>query len=216
MKQNNLKEITKLLEIIFAQAKNGIAFAKHPYDLVRYQEIIKALSQISQIHKEANKSNPLDYLEQIDFNVGNQEYVTPKVAVATATFNTKGEILLVQIKDDLWSLPGGYADIGLDPASNAEKEVREETNLEVKVKSLIGVYDSNISEFPSTGRQIYTLAFFAELLGGEIKADLVEVKAALFFAPEHLPQVPRSTKLQIERAVRIFRGENLSSYIDQL
>ena len=104
----------------------------------------------------------------------NKEYVTPKVAVATVVFNPEGEVLLVKRKEGFWALPGGYADVSLDPIENAEKEVKEETGLEVRVERLIGIYDSNISKFPTIGRQVYALVFYATLGGGDITPDPVE------------------------------------------
>jgi len=153
-------------------------------------------------------------LEKIPTEPGSQEYITPKVAVATVTFNQNNEILLIKRTEGFWALPGGYADISFDPIQNAEKEAREETGLEVKVRTLIGIYDSNINKFPSIGRQVYALLFYAELLGGELRPDVVETRGAGFFSMSNLPVVHPVTILQIKYGLRIHNGELLPPIIE--
>jgi ADP-ribose pyrophosphatase YjhB (NUDIX family) len=44
-----------------------------------------------------------------------------------------GEILFIKEKeDDLWSLPGGWADIGESPAEVTAREVREESGYRMR------------------------------------------------------------------------------------
>jgi ADP-ribose pyrophosphatase YjhB (NUDIX family) len=210
------KEMTILLESIFAQARTGLAFSTNAYDTSRYKEILSILEKIVSLLSEEGKSLavPLTYLSSTHIEIADQEYITPKLAVAVATFNNTGEVLMVRRNEEFWTLPGGYADVGLDPIENAKKEVREETGLEVEIVSLIGVYDSNISEFPIIGRQAYTLMFYAKLLSGIIKADPVETRGASFFDPKYLPKTPPATYRQVERALRFHLGEQLQPFID--
>ena len=216
MSNNKSKELNILLESISAKARTGLAYSSDPYDLRRYQEILATLKQIADLLFD--DSYFLDdlktHFKDWQNSVGDKEYVTPKVAVAIAVFNDSGEVLLVKRNEGLWALPGGYADVGLDPIQNAEKEVREETGLIVKVEALIGIFDSNISEFPLVGRQTYTLAFYAKLLGGTLNADPVETKGASFFNSGSLPQMPPVIQKQIRRAFRVFNGEVLTVSID--
>ena len=49
------------------------------------------------------------------------------------------KILMVRERiDGYWSVPGGWADVGLTPFEVAEKEVWEETGLKVKGKPFVG------------------------------------------------------------------------------
>jgi ADP-ribose pyrophosphatase YjhB (NUDIX family) len=210
------KQLSILLEIISAKAHTGLAFSTDAYDVIRYKEILVALGKMSTLLSDDDQStvNIISYLKNTDVTIGDKEYVTPKVAVATVIFNHDNEVLLVKRSKNLWSLPGGYADIGLCPSENAEKEVKEETGIEVKVSSLLGVYDSNINNFPNIGRQTYTLVFYAILLGGNINADPLETRGASFFKLSSLPPIPSVTYSQIERAVRISQGEPLQAFID--
>lgn len=49
-------------------------------------------------------------------------------------------ILLVrELTDGCWAVPGGYADIGLSAAQNIIKEIREEAGLTVTARALYSV-----------------------------------------------------------------------------
>ena len=83
-------------------------------------------------------SVPIEKIEGLvtDFAKG---YATPRIDVRGAVIQND-QILLVQEKaDELWSLPGGYADVGLSAAENVAKEISEEANIEVVVRSLYSV-----------------------------------------------------------------------------
>lgn len=204
-----------LLEIISAKAKTGIAFSPNPYDIDRFKDILSALEQMYElISSDDNLSKIFRYLKTIQVYPGDQEYVTPKVAVATVTFNQKDEVLLVKRTEGIWALPGGYADISFDPIQNAEKEAKEETGFDVKVKELIGIFDSRINKFPSIGRQVYALVFYTELIGGELTPNIIETCGAGFFSLSHMPLVHPITVAQINHGMRIHRGEILRPIIE--
>lgn len=44
-------------------------------------------------------------------------------------------------KDGLWTLPGGWADVGESPSVTAIREVKEESGYDVVVRKLAAVYD---------------------------------------------------------------------------
>jgi ADP-ribose pyrophosphatase YjhB (NUDIX family) len=54
-------------------------------------------------------------------------YATPKVDVRGVVFQD-GKILLVQERSDgMWTLPGGWADVGDSPDDAVVREIREES-----------------------------------------------------------------------------------------
>lgn len=65
-----------------------------------------------------------------------------EIHVAVAMFDTKRRILLVRQAYDqrLWSLPGGRVEHDETPLEAAIREVREETNLQIKPVAFIGTY----------------------------------------------------------------------------
>lgn len=215
MVQNTAKEFYKILETIYAQAINGLAFSDHPYDIDRYRNILEALTHMSRlIERDEELLNTLSFLSEIPVETGSKEYVTPKVAVATVVFNSNDQILLVKRLDDIWTLPGGYADIPYDPIENANKEVREETGLEIIIKSLIGIYDSHVNKFPSIGRQVYLLVFLGELRSGTLSANTTETKGADFYNFQSLPKLLPITMLQIQYGYRMHKGEIIPPFIE--
>jgi len=147
--------------------------------------------------------------------ISEEDYITPKVSVATVAIDNN-RVLLVKRSNDLWSLPGGYADVGRDPIQNAVKEVREETGLDVAISQLIGVYDSNVSEFPTNGRHVYTLTFLGQVVGGVLTPDPVETNGAAFFNIHELPTIPSMTHLQITQGIRIVGGDSVKPQVDHI
>ncbi len=215
MVQNIAKDFYKILETISAQARTGLAFSKHPYDINRYENILKALdSMYTLLSEDGALLSILSILKKVPIEIGDNEYVTPKVAVATVVFNDNEDVLLVKRLDDIWALPGGYADIPFDPIENAIKEVKEETGLDIKVTALIGIYDSNINKFPSIGRQVYLLVFLGEVSGGILNASLTETKGVNFFELHSLPELASVALSQIQYGSRMRHGEVLLPIIE--
>lgn len=79
-----------------------------------------------------------------------------------------------------WTNPGGYIE-QLEPIEHTiVREVREETQIETRVRSIIAVRD-----LPRPIHNIY-VAFLMEYLSGEPVPDGVEVDAAGFFSLEEM------------------------------
>ena len=56
-------------------------------------------------------------------------------------FDPVGRILLLRRKDnELWALPGGVMQPGETIAAAAVREAKEETNIDVEITGLVGVY----------------------------------------------------------------------------
>jgi 8-oxo-dGTP diphosphatase len=74
-----------------------------------------------------------------------QMWRDPKV-VAGAVVLCEDEILLVQrqneLQPDLWSLPAGFVNQGEEPAIAAQREVLEETQIQIEVIELLGLTSS--------------------------------------------------------------------------
>lgn len=59
-------------------------------------------------------------------------YPTPKLDTRAAIFDEEGRILMTHENSGEWSLPGGWVDENQSIRSNAVKEVKEETELDVR------------------------------------------------------------------------------------
>lgn len=177
-------------------AEAGLYYGKDVYDKERYQEIKElALHLMSTVGDQDAAALTL-------LTEKNEGYPTPKVDVR-ALIQKDEKILLVE--DSLtkeWSLPGGYAEIGLTPRENIKKEVLEETGLLVEVKELRAIFDTNLRQDIPQVFQYYKLVFECEVLAGDFIKNS-ETSNSDYFALTELPKlsIKRTTKEQLEQLV---------------
>ncbi len=78
-----------------------------------------------------------------------------------------------------WSVPGGLVELGETVEETIVREVKEETNLDVEVDSLVDVVNNLVRDAEGKLRYHFViLDFFAKVKGGSLRAgsDLLEVK----------------------------------------
>jgi ADP-ribose pyrophosphatase YjhB (NUDIX family) len=109
-------------------------------------------------------------------------YQDPKV-VAGTVFTLKGGIVLLKrgVEPALgrWVFPGGYVDRGESVPDAAVRETKEESQLDVKLNSLLNVYS-----YPRSPNVIVVYA--ADVIGGKLAAADESVEARIF-PPDELP-----------------------------
>ncbi len=114
-------------------------------------------------------------------------FLDPKV-VAVVLVEQAGQILLGRRNHDpgkgLWSFPSGYVNRGEVVEEAARREVKEETNLDVKVLGLLGVYSE--SDTPNV-LIVYRASIGAA--SAELKPQAEEVQELGFFDLDALPQL---------------------------
>ncbi len=113
-------------------------------------------------------------------------YANPAAAAAGVVLNSKGEVLLVRRAiaphRGKWALPAGYQEVDETPAQAAEREVREETGLEVQAGPLFDlVFVTDNSAKPAN-----LAVYLCRQVGGVLAAgdDASEVR---FFDLARLP-----------------------------
>ena len=141
-------------------AQSGLEYGKDPYDRQRYDEIRRLAADI------AAKSEGLPDVQPVLSLFKNEiGYATPKVDIRIAVFD-RGRVLLVRERSDgLWTLPGGWADVGESPAVVAIREVKEESGYEIVIKKLAAVLDREnmaIRRLPTMSINCFSLVNFAE------------------------------------------------------
>jgi ADP-ribose pyrophosphatase YjhB (NUDIX family) len=194
---------------IQAIAQTGLAYARDPFDLERYQKLRDLAVQIAAAHLE----RPEDAVRAV--LAAEQGYPTPKVDVRAVVFR-EGRVLLVrEAADGRWSLPGGWADIGESPAQVATREVLEETGYQVRAAKVLAVYDKARHEHPPSMLYVYKLFFRCELIGGEARTSH-ETEAVGFFGREAIPPLStgRVTTAQIRRMFEHHDREDLPADFD--
>lgn len=177
-----------------ALAQSGLTYTENPFDRQRYE----AIREITVEMLAAGTGTDLSVVYNlIDSQAG---YTTPKVDVRGVVFRESRVLLVKELADGGWTLPGGWVDVNEPPGAAAEREVWEESGYKVKAVKLLALYDRNKHGHPPYIFHIYKLYFLCQLLGGE-PANSIETGGAEFFAEDHLPplSIPRTTPQVLER-----------------
>ena len=94
-----------------------------------------------------------------------------RLGCSAAIFDEQGRVFLTRRADNgQWCLPSGGMESGESVTEACEREVWEETGLQVRVKRLVGVYSHSdqLTVYPDGNKfQIVALHFEAEVLNGE-------------------------------------------------
>lgn len=64
------------------------------------------------------------------------------VAVGALVYNEDGQILLVRHPERGWEIPGGYVNTGEDLITALQREVKEETGIDISVGQLAGIHQN--------------------------------------------------------------------------
>lgn len=177
-----------------AIASTGLHFSPGDYDRERYEQIAQIANSMLSVMGDV----PIQKIESLasDFAKG---YATPRVDVRGAVIE-EGKVLLVKEETDaLWSLPGGYADVGLSPSENIVKEIQEEAGIPVRVKSLYSVKHKARHGYDPDARDFYKIFFLCECVDNSRPAPGVETSEVGFFDIGDLP--PLSTGRTIKEDI---------------
>lgn len=188
------KQLIELTNRIRAIAQNGLVYSLSEYDTERYEELLELSNQMTSLISGHSVS------EIEDCFLIEKDYVTPKVDIRAVIFNQNGEILLVKEKaDGLWSLPGGWADVGFSPKEIAVKEVKEETGLDVIPTKLLAVLDKKCHNHPPALHYAYKIFILCEISGGKFESAF-DILDCGFFPQTNLPPLSlgRVLKSQID------------------
>jgi len=113
-------------------------------------------------------------------------YINPVPAVGVILLDDS-KICLVKRKyaprQGYWGLPAGFVEMDETVEEAAIREVKEETNLDVKIERLINVF----SAFDSPKRHVIVIFYAGKIIGGALKAgdDALEVR---FFPLNKIPE----------------------------
>jgi len=193
-------------------AQVGLTFVKDPFDRERYEAIRALAAQIMAAHTGAD-------LSRIKALFAEQSgYATPKVDVRAAVFRDDGALLMVrEMTDGRWSLPGGWAEVNQSAREAVIREVREETGFDVMPRKLAAVFDrARHPHVPPRPFSVYKMFFICEITGGAARLS-IETTEIGFFAQDALPSDISSQRIvpyQIERMFAHYRQPDLPTEFD--
>jgi ADP-ribose pyrophosphatase YjhB (NUDIX family) len=193
-----------------AIAQTGLAFTADGFDRQRYERVRELAGSMLALGSGA------DYGVILGILLADKGYATPKVDVRGAAF-VDGRVLLVrEISDGKWTLPGGWADVNQTAGECVVREIAEESGFEARVLKLAAVHDYQRSNHP--GRHIdsiYKMFFICEITGGAARVS-DETSEVAFFPRDALPPLSlgRTTAAQIDRMFQHAQRPELSADFD--
>ena len=192
-----------------AIAQAGLTYSENKYDRERFEQIRSLSVEIMNHYTEAGEEKIRNLF------CGETGYQTPKVDVRAAIFKDEKILLVKESVDGRWSMPGGWADIGLSITQNVEKEAFEEAGLKVKARQLVGIYDWVKNTEQPNPFAIYKAVMICDVLEGAFMPN-IETEAADYFALDSLPPLSlgRTTEALIRRCLAVFKDPEISPVVD--
>lgn len=173
-------------------AQTGLTYTKDEYDKERYEELRELSKEILATYSDVNME------ELTDLFANESGYATPKVDIRSLILEDEKILLVKEKADNKWSLPGGWADIGITPAQIAEKEVKEEAGIEVEAIRVLALFDKQNHPHPPSPYHVYKICFLCKYKSGDLQKGL-ETSGVKFYDINQLPPLSeeRITSSQI-------------------
>ena len=207
------QNLVRWSEALAGIARTGLAFTENLYERERYEEVLNVAADIqSHISGSVQADHKVEeWMRSV--GEGTAGYVTPKVAIGAVVGNDDGELLLIQRSDSgVWLFPTGFADVGYSAAEIAEKEVLEETGMEVEAVRIISILDGVRGGF--TRMPLYSIVFQCKVVGGTLKPHPLECEDVGFFSQSSLPEPLAGSGNWVEQAFRAVRDEPIEVQFD--
>jgi ADP-ribose pyrophosphatase YjhB (NUDIX family) len=192
-----------------AIAQTGLYYSKDKFDTLRYERVRELTAEMMAMGSGAAAAQILDLFRQ---DLG---YGTPRVGVRGAAFRDGRLLMVREVNDGRWSLPGGWADVNQSGKECVEREFREESGFTARAVKLCGVWDrSRHTDLPAP-ITIYNMYFLCEITGGEARPS-IETSEIGFFAEDELPELSplRVQKRLIQRMFAHHRQPDLPTEFD--
>ena len=196
---------------LHALGVTGQYFSDDDFDRERYEEIAQiALAMLADVG-----GLPIERVAAL-FAEDSAGYSTPRIDVRGALIEGDSVLLVQEKRDGLWTLPGGFADVGYSAAENVAKEVSEEANLAVRVSRMYAIRHKAKHPFNPDLRDFYKLYFLCERTDTQAPAPGMETAGAEFFSRHNLPPLSRGRVIEadIELAFEAAANPQMATVFD--
>jgi ADP-ribose pyrophosphatase YjhB (NUDIX family) len=164
-----------------AIAQTGLTFTQDKFDKLRYERLRELASQLI-AHGSGSDTDKVVELFRAETG-----YATPKIDVRGAAFRDGRVLMVRELSDGLWTLPGGWADVNQSARECIEREILEESGFEARAVKLAAVRDYRKAGHPSRSLySAYKMYFVCEITGGAARTSN-ETSEVAFFEPNALP-----------------------------
>ncbi len=175
------QELYLIADEMRGMATLGKEFAGNVYEVERAHRMVELAAKVAALADEGTLADV-----RAVFDAEPWHRFSPAIGVEAAVFDARGDILLVQRKDnDCWAVPGGIAEIGQTVAEATMRELWEEAGLRGDVRRLLGVFDGRLWGSQSKVHLIH-FVFLVECVE-QTPIPGIEMLDARFFSPEALP-----------------------------
>ena len=144
----------------------------------------------------------MSYIKDLRKKIGHEPILT--AGVGLFVFNENNQVLM-QLRTDYneWGFPGGSMELGESFEQTAQRELKEETNLEIVQSKMLTVLSgkNTYREYPN-GDKLYdiTAVFVVTDYRGNLKINDNESKKLEWFSIDNLPQnITAHTKNYLEK-----------------
>jgi ADP-ribose pyrophosphatase YjhB (NUDIX family) len=192
-----------------AIAQTGLTFTQDPYDRERFLQLQDLAAELVSAELEI----PLGQAKS--FWKGDDGYATPKVDVRGAVFKGDQVLLVRELSDGKWSMPGGWVDVNDAPSEAVVREIFEESGYRAKALKLAALVDRNRHPHPPSVNHIYKLFFLCEITGGSPTVSN-ETDGIDFFPVTALPELStgRTLASQVARMYEHWLNRDLPTDFD--
>jgi ADP-ribose pyrophosphatase YjhB (NUDIX family) len=192
-----------------AIAQIGLTFSGDAFDRQRYERIRELSAALIANGSDADTAKVLELFRH------DAGYATPKVDVRGAAFRDGRVLMVREVSDGGWTLPGGWADVNQTAAECVIREISEESGFQARALKLAAVHDYRKRHPPRHIDSIYKMFFICELVGGSPRPSH-ETSDVGFFSPGELPKLSmgRTTAEQIELMFRHAERPDLPTDFD--
>ena len=190
-------------------AQAGLTYGRDLYDKERYERIREISAEIMSHMSDI----PTETVKTLFCN--ETGYQTPKIDTRAAIFKD-GKILLVHESNGKWSLPGGWCDVNVSVAENTIKEVKEESGLDVVVKSVIAIQDRAKHNLPIYAYGVFKIFMLCSVVSGGF-VENIETVGFDYFSEDALPDLAaeKNNEEQIRMCFDAYRaGDNWRTTFD--
>jgi 8-oxo-dGTP pyrophosphatase MutT (NUDIX family) len=150
------------------------------------------------------------YMQKLSDALGNDLVIVPGVAALIR--DDDGRVLLERRADNgCWDLPAGAIDPGETPREALEREVHEETGLEIEVRGLAGVFGGAAFRHRYQDGQYvegFVAVFDCVATGGALRSEDGESSGFRFVRPDEMPplMMPYPPELfRLDRGTALFQ-----------
>ncbi|RUR13499.1 NUDIX hydrolase [Legionella sp. km772] len=184
----------KWISEIQAIAQSGLTYSNNEFDKERYFRLKEIIAELA-AHCSENQLSDIVNIFSLE-----KGYATPKIDVRSFILKENKLLLVKERSDNLWTLPGGWADVNESPSEAVIRETREETGYNVSAIKLLALWDKLKHDHPPQWPHAYKCFFYCEIISGEPTENL-EISELCFFDLNSLPPLSthRVTTKQLAR-----------------